>query len=327
VYPSGRYKLSFQTTQSPFTQWREQSIAKLAELLGYAPPLPALVQVIRQTTVSNVQIQALRMNVSDTLSVPAYLLVPHQPQNPRHLIVALHGHGEVEPCIGSYDDYHHQFALTLSQHGYIVFCPELRGFGTLRDLARGREACRLDYWQWGEHMAYSLITDAFQRGYTLLGETLSDLLRWEHWLTTIYPNMLIDVVGISYGGDLALCYPVFSSRVARIFASGTLGSFEPIFSCGYNAPAHCIPHITQWLDRADIAGLNAPRPIAFHYGALDVPGPDNFSASYNETVAPAVAQVRTIYDAMDAGQQVHLLVSEGKRHEMDIDAVLNFLEK
>jgi hypothetical protein len=62
-----------------------------------------------------------------------------------------------------------------------------------------------------------------------------------------------------YGGDLALTYAVFSTRVCRIFASGTLGSFEPIFSEGRNAPAHCVPGVLEWLDRADIAGLNAPR--------------------------------------------------------------------
>jgi hypothetical protein len=38
-----------------------------------------------------------------------------------------------------------------------------------------------------------------------------------------------------------------------------------------------------------------------------------------------VTQVRAIYEAADAGQHVHLLVSEGKHHEIDLDAVLQFL--
>jgi predicted alpha/beta hydrolase len=325
TYQVGRYAFSFRSTTLSFAQWRDQSSAKLAELLGFQQPELAPAQDLRQTTVTNVRIHALRMAVSDDLSLPAYLLVPLQPRASSHLVLALHGHGEVEPCIGSRDDYHHHFALSLAQHGYIVLCPELRGFGALRNLARDRDGYRLDYWQWGSHMAYSLVIDGFQRGHTLLGDTTADLLRWEHWLATIYPNTPIDVVGISYGGDLALCYPIFSSRVARIFASGTLGSFEPIFARGYNAPAHCIPGIVHWLDRADIAGLNAPRPVAFHYGALDVPGSDNYSASYNETVSSAVAQVRAIYEAADARQHVHLLVSEGKHHEIDLDAVLQFL--
>jgi hypothetical protein len=135
----------------------------------------------------------------------------------------------------------------------------------------------------------------------------------------------LDVVGISYGGDLALIYPVFSTRVARIFASGTLGSFDPVFAECYNAPAHCVPGILRWLDRADIAGLNAPRPLVLHYGALDVPGPDNYSASYNETVPASVEAVRQIYAAAGAPEAVTLLVSPGLEHELDVEAVLGFL--
>jgi dienelactone hydrolase len=252
-------------------------------------------------------------------------LTPRNAKNPERIVLAIHGHGEVEPCIGLSDDYHHQFAFELARKGYFVFCPELRGFGLLRDIALHEPGYRLDYWHWGGHMAYSLVTDGFQHGSTLIGETIMDLLRWEQWLITIYPQAKIDVVGISYGGDLALIYPIFSEHVTHIFASGTLGSFEPIFARCYNAPAHCIPRITQWLNRSDIAGLNAPCPIAFHYGALDVAGPENFSASYNETVLPAINEVKAIYAAVDAETNVHFVVSEGKGHEMDIDAVVEFL--
>jgi cephalosporin-C deacetylase-like acetyl esterase len=204
TYQVGRFAFSFQSTTLSFAQWRDQASAKLTELLGFQQPELAPVQDLRQTTVTNVRIHALRMAVSDDLSLPAYLLVPLQPRASSHLVLALHGHGEVEPCIGSRDDYHHHFALTLAQHGYTVLCPELRGFGALRDLARDRDGYRLDYWQWGSHMAYSLVIDGFQRGHTLLGDTTADLLRWEHWLASIHPNTPIDVVGISYGGDLAL---------------------------------------------------------------------------------------------------------------------------
>ena len=56
----------------------------------------------------------------------------------------------------------------------------------------------------------------------------------------------------------------------------------------------------QWFDRSDIAGLNAPRPTLLHFGELDVPGPGNHSASYNETVTPSVEELRAIYRALGA---------------------------
>jgi hypothetical protein len=183
----------------------------------------------------------------------------------------------------------------------------------------------LDYWKSRRGRQFTLISDAFLYGQTVIGQTIEDLLRWEMWLCNSRGVQTIDVAGISYGGDLALTYPVFSDNVRRIYASGTLGSFSAIFSRCYNAPAHCIPGILNWMDRSDIAGLNAPRPIRLHYGEKDTPGPNNNSASYNETVEPSLAELRAIYRAFGAEQQISLHVTPGRWHEMDNRDLLNFL--
>jgi hypothetical protein len=201
----------------------------------------------------------------------------------------------------------------------------MRGFGVLKDLASGLTGQRLDYWNWGGHMAYSLVTHGFQNGHTLIGDTIGDLLCWENWLAEAQGYTCVSVAGISYGGDLALAYPTFSQRVDRIFASGTLGSFSAIFARCYNAPAHCIPGVLQWMDRSDIAGLNAPRPLALHYGALDIPSDGNFSASFNETVEPSIRELRDIYHAFHADDRVKVIVTPGRGHEMDNAALLAFL--
>jgi pimeloyl-ACP methyl ester carboxylesterase len=206
-----------------------------------------------------------------------------------------------------------------------VLCPELRGFGALMDLADGLEIDRLDYWI-GRYSQFTLVTDGFLTGRTLIGETVEDLLRWEAWLAESYGIEEVDVAGISYGGDLSLIYPVFSDRVRRIFASGTLGSFSVIFQRCYNAPAHCIPGILEWMDRSDIAGLNAPRPLAIHYGELDTPSPTNASASFNETVPKSMEELEDIYAAFGARDAVNLVVTRRRGHEMDITALLDFLD-
>jgi dienelactone hydrolase len=206
-----------------------------------------------------------------------------------------------------------------------VLCPELRGFGVLSDLAEGRPGYRLDYWTRNKPRQFTLATDSFLKRQPLIGTSVEDLLRWEDWLSRTLQIENVQAVGISYGGDLALLYPAFSSRVERIFASGTLGSFRVIFSQCYNAPAHCIPGILEWMDRSDIAGLNAPRPVTLQYGELDVPGPNNASAAYNGTVATSVEELKTIYARMGAAEKVRLVVTKGMRHEMDVDALLAFL--
>jgi dienelactone hydrolase len=325
-YPDGERHLSFKNGGTEDLEaWRNRCKAKLGELLNFQAPEPRPVKELRRTERAGIVIQALVMQVSEDLSIPAYLLLPRKNTGSRVAVMAIHGHGEVEPCIGLRDDYHHRFALRLAQQGHLVLCPELRGFGVLSDLAKGRQGYRLDYWPRGKERQFTLATDSFLKRRPLIGTTVEDLLRWEHWLGCSFRIENIHAVGISYGGDLALLYPVFSSRVDRIFASGTLGSFRVIFSQCYNAPAHCIPGILEWMDRSDIAGLNAPRPITLQYGELDVPGPNNASAAYNATVVPSLEELKAIYARMNAAEKVRLVVTKGMRHEMDVDALLAFL--
>jgi hypothetical protein len=72
--------------------------------------------------------------------------------------------------------------------------------------------------------------------------------------------------------------------------------------------------------------LNAPTPIALHYGALDTPSPDNRSAAYNDSVPGSIARLREIYAAGGAVDNVHLLVSESLHHELDVPAILSWLD-
>lgn len=324
--PTGARRLSFAAHRADPNRWRDSCRQKLAELCGISKPAAAAVQELRNRSSRGVRFRALVMSVGHGLSIPAYLLEPDKGSS-RGAVMAIQGHGDVEGVIGVRDDYHHRFGFELARAGFTTLCPALRGFGTLRDLAwasRG-ERC-LDYWDWERGPQFTLVTDGFIRGRTLIGETVEDLLRWERWLCQARHVEKLDVAGISYGGDVAVLYPVFSSRVRRIFASGTLGSFAPVFGRCYNAPAHCIPGILEWMDRSDIAGLNAPRPIALHYGELDTPGPKNNSASYNETVEPALRELRDIYGAFGAEPAaVRLIVTPARGHEMDLPALIEFL--
>jgi dienelactone hydrolase len=328
----GARRLSFAKHSGDPARWREQCRGKLAELTGISLPgrrsealVAAEVKELRSRSFFGVKFRVLVMRAGQGLTVPAYLLEPQQ-KTPRGTVVAIQGHGEVEGVIGVQDDYHHRFGLELARAGFLVLCPALRGFGVLRDLAWATRGQRcLDYWEWNRGHQFTLVTDGFIHGRTLIGQTVEDLLRWEQWLCRSRGITTLDVAGISYGGDLAILYPVFSSRVRRIFASGTFGSFEPVFARCYNAPAHCIPAVLQWMDRSDIAGLNAPRPMALHYGQQDVPGPENNSASYNETVKPALRELNEIYKAFGGAGAVRLIVTPGRGHEMDLRELLEFL--
>lgn len=132
--PSGERVLGFTAGEDP-RRWRERAVAKLTALLQFDPAgEPAPVEELREVVEDGVTVTALRMRVSECLSIPGYLLCPAGAAPGRRAVMALHGHGEVAEALsvtGVREDYHHHYAYRLAQAGHTVLVPELRRFGAL----------------------------------------------------------------------------------------------------------------------------------------------------------------------------------------------------
>ncbi|MDX9930590.1 MAG: alpha/beta fold hydrolase, partial [Bacteroidales bacterium] len=221
--------MSFGKLNGDYHLWKEEAKKKFTELLSYTPPGIKNVRQLRTIKIENITYHALAMEVSSDLSIPAYLLEPDG--EIKGVVMAIQGHGSVENVIGLNDDYHHKFAYELAKDGFLVIAPNLRGFTTLSDVAAQLPVDRLDYSV--AHSHFTMVTHLNLHGESLIGKTIEDLVAWENWVCEQYNMNEIAVAGISYGGDLALFYPVFLERVSRIFASGSLGSFNIIFARCY----------------------------------------------------------------------------------------------
>lgn len=323
-YKTPEKSLAYKNTDDPL-EWQDRCRAKLRELIAAEIELNGrAVETHRSTETDFCAAYSLIMRVDENLTLPGYLLVPNEIKYETP-VLALHGHAlDVKGVFGITDDYHHGFGAELCRAGFVTLIPELRGFGSLVNLAEGDNR-KLIYYNWGEIMAYTLVTDAFSKGRTLIGDTIGDLFAWGSYLCEFEKRKNYSAAGISYGGDLALILAAIDEKILKTFASGTLGSMEIIFDTAYNAPAHCIPGILKYMDRQEIAQCVAPRSLAVHYGGLDTPSPQNFSAAFNETAIPAFNEVKKFYKLMGADDKLQLIVSPDMGHEMENEALINFL--
>jgi len=321
--------LVYNRVDDPY-EWQEKCREKLRELIACVLSPDEIKVVSHHTTkLDYCTVQSLIMHVSQTLSVPGYLLIPETVKHEAP-VICVQGHGSVRGVIGLWEnDYHHGFAVELAKAGFVVLVPEIRGFDSLVNLA-AHDGRKLIYYNWGEGewvRAYTAVSDAFMKGYTLIGDTIGDLLAWGKYICGYTRREGYSVAGISYGGDLALILAALDKRVGKTFASGTLGSMEPIFDQCFNAPGHCVPGILKYMDRQEIASCIAPRSLCVHYGELDAPSPENFSAAFNQTAMPAYEAVRDFYSGLGAGSMLKLVVSPGLAHEMDNIALIRYLSE
>jgi len=326
-------KFSYKTPEKSYaykdsedqTIWQENCCSKLRELIACDLNSENRIFTIHHSTILDFgTVHSLIMKVDENLTLPGYLLVPNTIKH-EVPVITVQGHGYVKGVLGINNDYHHGFGRELCMTGFVTLVPELRGFGAIVNLAASDNR-KLIYYNWGELMAYTLVTDAFLKGYTLIGETINDLYAWASYLLDYTKQINYSVAGISYGGDLALILAALDKRVGKTFASGTLGSMNSIFEICYNAPAHCIPNILKYIDRLEIASCIAPRSLAVHYGELDVPSPQNFSASYNESAIPVFNESKYFYDKMGVKDNVRLIISPNLKHEMDNNALISYLQ-
>jgi dienelactone hydrolase len=275
--------------ESAIPPWRQRCRARLTSLLG---PMPERVP-LRFETLESVETPSYRrdtvvFDVEETMSVPAFLLVPHGRTAPGPAVLAVHGHGpgKAEACglerTGTPNaDYGHQ----LAERGYVVLAPDLRCFGQ-----------RLD-WNPPDHYACDTnLVHAVMTGVSPLTQNLWDLSRA---LDVLEEHPLVDarrmgVVGLSYGGTMTLFLAAWDERVSAAVVSGYFSSWAESHKMPWNmCGSQVLPGMLGQLEHLDVGALVAPRPMLVESGRDD----DLFPAP---VARAACDQLRRVYSAMGA---------------------------
>jgi dienelactone hydrolase len=308
-------KLRF-SAESPeeVARWRRKTVRKLKALTGYdtmtrTSPKP---RVTEERDFGEYRRQRLELYTEPDVLMSLYILIPNGKPLPRPAVIAPHGHGsggklavagcdEIPEVAETIRVHNYDYGRQLARAGFMVFCPDARGFGERRerDMAGNLMASSC---LWLSNMAYPL-------GQTVAGMWTWDLHRLIDHIETrddCLPGR-IGCAGLSGGGLQTLWASALDERIRCAVISGYMyGYKESIFDmnccqCNY------VPHLYEHLDMGDMAALIAPRPLLVETGYHD--GLNGASGLAN--VRSQLKTIRKAYRALDAPRMIAHDIFEG----------------
>ena len=297
--------------------WVERCHDRLRQLMGPEPsPVPLNIETLESVACEGYRRDKLVFDTEDTMSVPAYLLVPDVRQGaaPGAAVLACHGHGPGKAQIVGLehtDMPNADYARQLARRGYVVLAPDLRCFGE-----------RLD-WNPEDHYACDTnLVHAAMAGWNPLAQNVWDLRRS---LDVLAEHPLVDparlgMVGISYGGTVTLFTAALDGRVAAAVVSGYFSSWAESHKMPWNmCGSQILFGMLGRLEHEDLGALVAPRPLLVETGRDD----DLFPVA---AATESVRRTRLVYEALGASDRLEHDVFEGG-HQWHGAEALPFLDR
>ncbi len=276
--------------------WHDAFGGKLRELMGPTDPtVEPQPRVITSERLDGYRRDRILLSSEPHMAVPAWLLVPDEPNGAG--IVAVHGHGYVygetvgitgdESSRQALERYNYAYAARYAERGYTVINPDMRNFGARRDAESFRrdpcDAAALRLQQFGINLVAGQMRDL---------RAALDLLLDRPTVTG-----RVGATGLSYGGRLTMYLSALDRRVACAGVSGALNVFRERLTIDSSCAAQFVPGLLAYGDTPELFGLIAPRPLLLELGTVDGTSPEMFAMD-------AYAQVERTYRA--AGARDHL---------------------
>ncbi len=311
--------------------WRRQAEAVIRNLLGYDTLLRAPLQprITEEQQMDGYRRQRVEIQTEPGVVMPSYVLIPcpadaETKGGPRYpAIVAPHGHGgggkvavagirENPEVAQAIETYNYDYGVQFVRAGFIVFCPDARGFGE-RQEAAAKGGILNSSCAYINAMAYPL-------GQTIAGMWAWDIHRLIDYIQT-RDDCLADRVGcagLSGGGLQTLWAAALDKRVRCAVISGYMyGYQESLLDMPGNCYCNYVPHLYEYMDMGDIAALIAPRPLLIETGNRD---PLN-GASGLANVRSQVDTIRRAYRALDAEDRLYHDIFEGEHRWNGVQAI------
>ena len=305
-------------TAAEASDWARRLRPLLAATLGLdamaAAPLEARVTERREQ--EELAVERVEIQTEPGAIMPLSALVPRRFPLPRPAIIAPHGHlsagklavvgrDDIPALAETIRKHNYAYGRALALAGFVVFCPDARGFGERREwMHQGKPedflggSCR------------EINNVAISLGLSLTGMWTWDLMRLIDYIGTrcdCVPGR-VGCVGLSGGGLQALWLAAMDERVRAAVVSGYFyGYRDSLLKLNGNCSCNYVPGLWRLVDMGDVGALVAPRPLLIESG-------DEDGLNGERGIANAVEQVeiaREAYELLGAGERLYHHVFHG----------------
>lgn len=260
--------------------WRHGLQGALREMLGLhrmlpTPPNPRVTETVQ---CDGYRRERVEIDTEPGVTMPLYVLIPDDLASTAPAVLAPHGHlsGGKYAVVGrrdlspeltaTIDQHHYDYGVQAVRRGYVVFCPDARGFGERRER----------YVDKPEQLLENSCSYLAHMGLPL-GLTVAGLWTWDLMALVGYAlsrpetaGEKLGCIGLSGGGLQTLYLAALDERVACAVISGYFyGVDDSLLHMSGNCDCNYVPHLWEAADMSDIAALIAPRPLLIESARQD----------------------------------------------------------
>ena len=312
-------------TLAEWQAWREETRTTLRRLTGYDTmlPTPPNPRITGEEDLGDHVRQRVEIDTEPGVVMTLYALIPHGAEPPYPVVIAPHGHSsggklavagvrETPALAQTIDQHNYDYGVQFVRRGFIVFCPDARGFGERQEAASQGDLLAASC-QWINNMAMPL------------GQTVTGMWTWDLHRLIDYVGTREDcdaarlgVAGLSGGGLQTLWASALDERVRCAVISGYMyGYKESLLDQHRNCSCNYVPHLYEYVDMGDIAALIAPRPLLVETGSRD--GLNGASGLANVTSQMDI--IRSAYRLLGHEDLVYHDVFDGEHRWNGVEAI------
>lgn len=323
-------------TIEEYQSWKQEARQTLSDLLGLdkmeSVPLKPVMEE-RITLGNGIIREKVIIQTEEDVWMPMYILIP--PEAKREVFLAPPGHQgagkysvagcyEIPAVADAIKKFNYDYGMQLARLGFIVVCPDCRGFGERRDEQLQKD----DEESFLRSSCFQLSHMAMGLGETVVGMCTWDLMRAIDYIETRndWNVERISCIGFSGGGMQTLYLSALDDRIAMALISGYMYGFKDSLQI-LNGNCNCnyVPHLWEHFDMGDIATLIAPRPLMIQSCRGDhLNGPRGMENVYEQ-----VEIIKNIYELFHAQNRLIHDIHEGGHcwHDENLEDILQVLHK